>query len=50
MNDIQGSHGIAMRRWMLFPVPTDDIFHRDPTAGRILAMMPFYIPFLFSNA
>ena len=35
---------------LLFPVPTDDIFHRDPTAERILAMMPFYIPFFFSNA
>jgi hypothetical protein len=35
---------------LLFPVPTDDIFHRDPTAGRILAMMPFYIPIFFSNA
>ena len=35
---------------LLFPVPTDDIFHRDPTAERVLAMMPFYIPFYFSNA
>lgn len=35
---------------LLFPVPTDDIFHRDPTAERIVAMMPFYIPFFFSNA
>ena len=35
---------------LLFPVPTDDIFHRDPTAERIVAMMPFYIPFFFANA
>jgi len=34
---------------LVFPMPTDDILHTDPTAERIVVMMPFYIPFFFPN-
>ena len=34
---------------LVFPMPTDDIIHTDPTAERIAVMMPFYIPFFFPN-
>ena len=34
---------------LVFPMPTADIVHTDPTAERIGVMMPFYIPFFFPN-
>lgn len=32
---------------LLFPAPTTDIIHTDPTLERVIAMMPFYVPFFF---
>lgn len=32
---------------LLFPAPTTDIVHTDPTIKRLIVMAPFYIPFFF---
>ena len=32
---------------LLFPAPTIDIVHTDPTLERLFVMAPFYMPFFF---